>query len=131
MTSATLILDFQISLREHLPETTKLVGVTATCERLDGRGLSTQAGGVYDSLIHGPSIQELVRRGYLTGVKYFCPPIDGLAEVHRKGTEFDGGDELDALLSRRAIYGKAIDHYREHADGKGMSGVLPVCQGCV
>jgi superfamily II DNA or RNA helicase len=112
-----LNLDFQISLREHLPDTTKLVGVTATPERLDGRGLSTQAGGVYDVLVKGPDIPELVQRGYLTGVRYFCPPIDGLADIHRKGTEFDG-DELDALLSRRAVYGKAIDHYREHANGK-------------
>lgn len=112
-----LNLDFQLSLREHLPTKTKMVGVTATCERLDGRGLSTKAGGVYDSLIKGPDISELVQRGYLTGVKYFCPPIDGLSEVHRKGTEFDG-DELDALLSRRAVYGKAIDHYKEHSDGK-------------
>lgn len=112
-----LNLTFQINLIGRLPAHTKIIGFSATPERLDGRGLSTTAGGVYDALVHGPTIQDLVERGYLTNVRYFCPPVEGLDTLHRKGTEFDA-DELDLLLKKRAIYGKAIEHYRRYADKK-------------
>jgi len=91
----------------------RILGFTATPERLDGRGLSE----LYQALVLGPTIPELVARGYLSGLRYFCPPIDGLGNVHRRGTEYDEA-ELDALLRARKVYGNAVEHYRRHADRK-------------
>jgi len=90
----------------------RLVGFTATPERGDGRGLAE----LYDDLIQGPSLAELVRLGHLSIPRYFCPPLEGLEDVHRRGTEYKD-DDLQALLKERKVYGKAIDMYKRHADG--------------
>jgi len=115
---AHLNLDFWIWLLDYLPETTKILGYTATPERLDGRGLSTKTGGIYDEIVYGPTIAELIEMDYLSNMRYFCPPmLEDIKELHRRGTEYNP-DELEALLQRRKIYGGAIDHYREHAHKK-------------
>lgn len=130
-----LNIDFQVKLARLAPSKTKFIGFTATPERLDGRGLSRlpekyenekepdlfsqiddieyfDDRGIYDELIQGATIRELVERGYLSDVRYFCPPIAGIIDLHRRGTEVDA-DELEALLLQRNIYGKVIDHYRD------------------
>ena len=105
--------DFQMELKSQAPEHTHLIGLTATPERLSGEGLSD----IYDDIVYGPSILELVSDGYLSPVRYFAPPLEGVEELHRRGTEFDS-DELEALFKRRAIYGKVVDHYRQYAHGR-------------
>lgn len=118
MDEAHLYLDRQIEIASHLPPETKIIGYTATPERLDGRGLSTASGGLYDDIVYGPSIADLIEMDYLSDMRYFCPPgADEIKELHRRGTEYNA-DELDALLQRRKIYGGAIQHYREHAHNK-------------
>ena len=48
----------------------KVLGVTATPERLDGRGLRE----AFDTMVIGPSVRELAERGYLAPFKYLAPP---------------------------------------------------------
>ncbi len=105
---AHLYLDRQIEIISHLPESSKIIGMTATPERLDGRGLSE----VYGALVEGPSIPDLTRDGYLSPLRYFSPPIDGLSDLHVRGTEYDE-EELEALLERRKIYGELVGHYEK------------------
>lgn len=111
-----IAIDQQITAYNNFPDT-KFIGMTATPERGDGRGLSIEAGGIYDDLILGESIPWMIERGYLSQGKYYAPPIDGLEELHKKGTDYDA-KELDSLLKRKKVYGKAIEHYRDLADGK-------------
>jgi DNA repair protein RadD len=47
----------------------KLLGVSATPERLDGRGLSD----VFEAMIVGPSVGELIAAGYLSRFVVFAP----------------------------------------------------------
>jgi superfamily II DNA or RNA helicase len=118
MDEAHLYLDRQIDIAKRLPAHAKIIGYTATPERLDGRGLSTESGGLYDDIVYGPTIADLIEMGYLSNMRYFCPPgAEEMKELHRKGTEYNA-DEVDALLQRRKIYGGAIQHYREHAHNK-------------
>jgi DNA repair protein RadD len=118
MDEAHLYLDRQIDIASRLPERSKIIGYTATPERLDGRGLSTKSGGLYDDIVYGPSITDLIEMNYLSGMRYFCPPgAEEIKELHRRGTEYNA-DELESLLQRRKIYGGAIEHYREHAHNK-------------
>lgn len=115
---AHLGIDFWLCLLEELPQHTKIIGVTATPERMDGRGLSSHTDGIYDEIVYGPTIAELIETGYLSNMRYFCPPgAEEIKELHRRGTEYNP-DELEALLQRRKIYGGAIQHYREHAHNK-------------
>ncbi len=123
---AHLYIDRQIEIASHVPRKSKIIGVTATPERLDGRGLKRcpiakfapdVKNGLYDSIVYGPPLKELIELGFLSDMKYFSPPIFGLEDIHRKGTEYDA-DELAKLFKKRAVYGKAINHYRQYADGK-------------
>ncbi len=106
-------IDRQHKIIEHLPDKSKVIGMTATPERLDGRGLSE----IYNSLIEGPSIPDLIRNGYLTDLEYYAPPLDGLRDLKFKGTEADE-EQLEELLQRRKIYGQVVDHYERHGKGK-------------
>jgi len=108
-----LTLDRQIEIVKRLPEHTKIIGFTATPERGDGRGLSVKAGGVYDELITGPSIPELTEQGYLSGLRYFSPPLEGLSSLKVRGTDYDE-EQLEELLKRRKVYGELVGHYAKY-----------------
>lgn len=109
---AHLALDRYLMFKKRIPGA-HWIGVTATPERLDGRGLSE----MYDVLILGPTIRWLAERGYLSDCEYYCPPLQGIENLHRRGTDYVA-DELEQLLEERKIYGEAISHYKKHADGR-------------
>lgn len=108
---AHVAIDQQKTIIEHLPEHAKVLAISATPERTDGRGLSD----IYQSIVYGPHIRDLIEMHYLANFRYFCPPLEGLEDLHKKGNDVDA-QELEALLKRRAVYGKAIEHYRKYAD---------------
>jgi superfamily II DNA or RNA helicase len=114
---AHLYYDRQIEIISHLPESSKIIGMTATPERLDGRGLSE----IYGELITGPSIPWLTERGFLSPLRYFSPPLDGLADLHVRGTDYDE-EELEALLQRRKVYGEVVGHYEKYGRGRPALG---------
>jgi superfamily II DNA or RNA helicase len=96
-----------------------VVGQTATPERMDGRGLWSGAGGPYDTIVMGPSIPWLTERGFLSPLRYFAPPIDGLDKLKWKAGEVDA-DDLEALLKAKKVYGDVVDYYKRYgvnADG--------------
>lgn len=108
-----LYFDRQIEIVAKIPLTSKVIGFTATPERLSGKGLSA----LYGALIEGPPIEELIAMGFLAIPKYFAPMLSGLKNLKRNAGEFDS-KQLTALLAERKIYGKVVDHYKEEADGK-------------
>lgn len=110
---AHVAIDQQKTIIANLPETSKVLAISATPERGDGRGLSD----IYQSIVYGPHLRDLIEMHYLANFRYFCPPLEGLEDLHKKGNDVDAS-ELEALLQRRAVYGKAIDHYRKYADKK-------------
>ena len=54
---------------------------------------------------------------YLSQFRYFWKPLDGLEDLHRRGTDYVA-DEIKELFKKRKIYGRAIEHYKQHAYGK-------------
>ncbi|HEX7325398.1 MAG TPA: DEAD/DEAH box helicase [Rhodanobacteraceae bacterium] len=54
-----------------------LIGLTATPARADGRGL----GELFDSMVSGPSVAELVQGGWLVPVRYFAPHRPELEKI--------------------------------------------------
>jgi superfamily II DNA or RNA helicase len=92
----------------------KVLGVTATPERLDGRGL----GDVFDAMVIGPSVRSLIGSGHLAAFDYFAPPP--IADISGVGTamgDYKIGDLADAM-DRATITGDAVDHYRDHLGGR-------------
>jgi superfamily II DNA or RNA helicase len=100
----------------------KVIGLTATPERLDGRGLGilmvdgVNIGGPYECIHYGPSIPWLTERDFLAPLRYFAPPpIEGFDKLHWRGTEVIEA-EYEAFIDRnkRVIYGNVIKFYRKY-----------------
>lgn len=100
---------FQSILDRH-----PVLGVTATPCRLSGTGLGT----VFDELVTGPTVSELMAGGHLSTYKYLGPPC----RVNLKGVKAHHGDwDRDALakiLDNPAVNGDVIEHYAKHLDGR-------------
>ncbi len=95
------------------------LGVTATPVRADGKGLGRHHDGVVDVMIIGPSMRDLITRGYLAEYRVFAPPNDlDMSDV----TTSAGGDyspePLRKAVRRSHIHGDVVAHYLRLAAGK-------------
>lgn len=100
------------SLHKRL-SSAKHLGLTATPERLDGKGLSDW----FEELIVGPSIAELVEQGYLSPFRYFAPSDPDLASAKLQAGDYRKKD-ADAAMNTPVLIGDAVAEYRRVADGK-------------
>jgi len=92
---------------------------TATPIRADGKGLGRHADGLMDAIVIGPSMRDLINRGYLTDYRIFAPPSNlDLSEV----TISAGGDysppKLRKAVHKSHITGDVVSHYLKIAPGK-------------
>ena len=95
----------------HYSEAYQL-GLSATPCRLDGIGLGT----IYQSIVHGPSIRELVDGGYLVPPRVFAP-ASLVESLHLRGGEF-ALDEAAQQLNTGRITGDAAAQLRKHGPGE-------------
>lgn len=101
---------------DHNPQA-RCLGVTATPERLDGRGL----GEVFDDLLMGPQVSWLIEQGHLSKPVYYAPPQSAdLSHLRVARGDFDQRDVAKAM-DNKAITGDAVDHYAKLC--KGMPAV--------
>ena len=54
----------------------KGLGVTATPLRADGKGLGRHVDGLFDTMVEGPGMRDLIEMGFLTEYRVFAPPSD-------------------------------------------------------
>lgn len=89
------------------------LGVSATPERLDGRGL----GVAFDVMVQGPTAVELTKAGHLVPARVFAPPerID-LSAVRLRAGDYDAR-QLAELMSDGAIVGNVVAHWQRLAAG--------------
>jgi len=92
----------------------KVVGLTATPERTDGKGL----GEVYDAIVEGPSMRWLIDSGYLSDYRIIAPSSAvSLAGVSKRAGDY-AQDELEAAVDKPTITGDAVRAYQQYAAGK-------------
>ena len=95
----------------------RLLGVTATPIRVDGKGLGRHAGGMFDDMIIGPSMNELIDMGNLTPIRLFCPPTElDLSGVKRSNGDFQRKD-IEDRVDKPKITGSAVEHYGKICPG--------------
>jgi superfamily II DNA or RNA helicase len=91
----------------------RVLGVTATPERLDGKGL----GQMFDDMVMGPTVAELTAQGFLSHAIVYAPSAPDLNGV---GTRM--GDyvqkQLEEAMVKTVITGSAVKHYGKYASGK-------------
>ena len=92
----------------------KFIGVTATPERLDGKGL----GAMFDRMVMGPSVQWLIDNGFLARPVYYAPKeTPDLSSVHKVAGDFDRA-ETEEIIDTPRITGDAVTHYRRLCNGQ-------------
>lgn len=102
-----------LKILESLPHA-HVLGVTATPSRLDGQGFDR----LYEALVEGPAVSELIWHGYLADYDVLAPD----SFLPQEGVRITGGDfnvsDLATQIDRRYVAGRAIDAYLKHAVGK-------------
>lgn len=97
-----------LKITQALPNA-RILGVTATPIRSDGQGLSA----VFDDMVIGPSMGELIEMGFLVRPEVYAPPTAiNLAGVRKRGGDFDQRDVAERM-DKPIITGSAVDHYRK------------------
>lgn len=96
----------------------RILGVTATPERLDGKGLGLSAGGIFDDLVLGPAVGELVEGGFLTPTRIYAPAeAPDLSGIRTRGGDYEAGALADAM-GKATLIGDAVKHYARHTAGQ-------------
>ena len=84
----------------------RIIGLTATPCRLDGRGL----GNVFQALVQCPEVAELTRLGFLVPAKVFAP-----VRLNLNGLKAANGDYVRSELADRvntdALVGDIVEHW--------------------
>ena len=92
---------------------TFVLGVTATPTRCDGKGFDH----LFNELICGPSVAELMKQGYLSPYRLFADANP----MSTRGVRKQGGDYSVSDLAREndpiKLSGNLVKSYRQHADG--------------
>ncbi len=95
----------------------RLLGVTATPERADGKGLGESSGGLFQALVEVIGVRELIDEGFLSNYRVYAPPsaID-LSHVKTKMGDYDK-QGLAAEVDRPRVIGDAVAHYQRICPG--------------
>jgi len=89
------------------------IGLTATPERLDGRGL----GQFFKAMVNGPSVEQLIHDGFLSPYRLYAPATVNLEGVHTQMGDYMKS-ELAAVVDKPKITGDAVAHYMKYAYGR-------------
>lgn len=109
----------------------KGLGVTATPIRADGCGLGRHADGVFDTIVEGPGMRDLINMGYLSDYRIFAPPSDlDLTGVPVGQSGEFSHKKLVQRIQKSHIVGDVVSHYLRIAPGKlGMTFATDIATG--
>lgn len=103
-----------IKIYDHFSAALKIF-VTATPIRL---GKKKTLGGICDSMIIGPSVQELIDKQQLADYKYFAPPTSlDFSNVKKVNGDYNTTMLFD-MLNQNSIYGDVVKCYKDKAINK-------------
>ncbi len=107
----------------------RVLGLTATPERMDGFALlkgsdSIHRYGVFDEVLRAETVPSLIRKGYLSGLRYYAKPIEGITEIKPEsgvGEELSGKQMLE-IFNDNHIWGDIVKCYEEYGQGRPAIG---------
>lgn len=105
-----------LTICNHFPKA-RILGVTGSPIRLDGKGLGREAGGLFDKIIVGIRPRQLIDQGYLVQPTVYAAPIQvDLSEVKKIGGDYDS-DALAMVMDKPKITGSAIENWKRICPG--------------
>jgi superfamily II DNA or RNA helicase len=95
------------------------LGVTATPERLDRKGLGSHVDGVFDTLVEGPNTAWGIDNGFLSKYKIAIPSSDYKQFLKAAGDGADYTKQAMAEASKKShIIGDVVKNYLKFASNK-------------
>jgi len=99
---------------EKLSTCKRILGFTATPQRLDGGGLDV----LFDYMVTGPNTKQLIQSGWLSPYKIFCPPDKpDLSSVRKKSGDYNR-QQLDKVVSLPKVVAAAVKNWQRFADNR-------------
>jgi DNA repair protein RadD len=95
----------------------RVLGVTATPTRLDGKGLGRDSGGHFDVLLQGLSMKQLIARRKIVPLRCYEPERVDTSSLTMRAGDYSK-EEASLLMDKPKIIGRAIDHYQRICPGK-------------
>jgi DNA repair protein RadD len=97
----------------------RVLGVTATSERADGKGLGTHANGFAEKMIVGPSPHELIEEGWLAPFSYHAPKTDlNMSDIPITASGDISIEKMRVRIEKSKLVGDVVSHYKRFALGK-------------
>ncbi len=90
------------------------IGVSATPTRTNGEGFKD----IFDTLVQGPSVRQLIQNGYLVQPKLFARPLNfDLSKVKVTAGDYNEKALMEAM-EQSFTYGDLVKTWHEKAEGK-------------
>lgn len=105
----------------------RVLGLTATPERMDGKALlkgsdALHKFGVFDELLQEETVSSLIKKGYLCPLKYYTKPIEGIVDI--KPDEANGQELSDAqmtdIFDTNQVWGDLVKSYETYGIENGI-----------
>ena len=94
------------------------LGLDATPNRADGKGIGRHAEGVFDAMVSGPTVSELMEQDYLSRYKIYAPESDfDISSLRSGGTGDYTRDSMIKETARSHIVGDVVENYFKFANG--------------
>ena len=90
----------------------KIIGLSATPQRLDGRPLSP----LFNDMVEGPTTAWLIENGRLSRYKAFAPVRPDMSGLHVRAGDYVTA-ELDDRFNKPTVIGDAIATWKQRAAG--------------
>lgn len=91
---------------------TLIIGLSATPERLDGKGLREH----FDDMVLGPSVQWLMDEGYLAKYRIYAPSSPDMTGIRKQMGDFAKGQTAERM-DKPKLTGDMISHWFKQAKG--------------
>lgn len=89
-------------------------GFTATPWRMDGKGLSA----LYNDMLRGPTMRQLIDRGFLAPYKYIAPLI-AMKKIKTRGGDYDMEEAANHFTDRK-IMGNIYETWKKYNRPKAI-----------
>ena len=104
---------YMTTLAHYIERKAVIIGMTATPERLDGKGL----GDVFHEIVEQVTVRELIDGGSLSEYRYYAPHVPDLTGIRRVGGDFSrrGSGEV---MGKSEVVGNLVTQYQKHLTGQ-------------
>lgn len=96
-----------------------IIGMSATPMLGNNRPLGLKSGGIFEAMVKGPSVKQLIKDGHLVGSRVIAPPApQDLAGLKKKSTgEFDS-EQGAAICDTTKVIGDIVSHWQRYSSDR-------------